>query len=313
MEPNKSTPRDFFLYLLSAVTLYLSAFSVITLVFQYLNAAFPDSLSPNYGLGDTVRWFLAMLIIVFPVYLWTLHTVNRDREREPAKGEIKVRKWLMYLTIFLAAALVIGDLVALIYSFLQGELSVRFGLKVLTVLAVGASVFGYYLFDLRRASAARTQKVALMEWAAILAILAVVIGGFFVAGSPLNQRKVKQDAQKISDIQNLQYQIEQYWITKTKLPATLADLQVLGGLPPTKDAQSGKDYEYRTTGVLSYELCAEFNLPAAKGDELRMRGLEPAMWNHGAGRQCFSRSIDPDVLGQRFPYKPGMPVPATPF
>ena len=38
---------------------------------------------------------------------------------------------------------------ALVYNVLGGELSVRFVLKVVVVAAMAATIFGYYLFDLR--------------------------------------------------------------------------------------------------------------------------------------------------------------------
>ena len=88
------------MYLLSSVALYLTVLSGITLLFQYINAGFPDPVSPNYGLAGQVRWFVAMLIVVFPVFLWTARTLRKERDEVPEKGEIKVRKWLVYLTIF---------------------------------------------------------------------------------------------------------------------------------------------------------------------------------------------------------------------
>jgi hypothetical protein len=41
-------------------------------------------------------------------------------------------------------------LVALVRNFLEGELTLRFGLKVLTVGFVTGSIFGYYLNDVKK-------------------------------------------------------------------------------------------------------------------------------------------------------------------
>jgi hypothetical protein len=60
-----------------------------------------------------------------------------------------VRRWLTYLTMFVAASILIGDVISLVYTVLGGELTVRFVLKVLTVGAIAGSVFGYYMWDLR--------------------------------------------------------------------------------------------------------------------------------------------------------------------
>jgi hypothetical protein len=60
-----------------------------------------------------------------------------------------VRRWLTYLTLFIAACVLIGDFVSLVYNVLGGELTVRFVLKVLTVGIIAGTVFWYYLSELR--------------------------------------------------------------------------------------------------------------------------------------------------------------------
>ena len=54
------------------------------------------------------------------------------------------------MTLFLAATVLIGDLITLVYNLLGGELSLRFVLKVLVVGTIAGAIFGYYLRDLRR-------------------------------------------------------------------------------------------------------------------------------------------------------------------
>ena len=56
----------------------------------------------------------------------------------------------MYLTLFVAAGVLIGDLTTLVYNVLGGELTVRFLLKVATVAAIAGAIFSHYLLDLRR-------------------------------------------------------------------------------------------------------------------------------------------------------------------
>src|SRR3989344_3920599 len=155
METNQnieSTPKDVFMHLLAIIALYVGAFSLLTLFFQYINVYFPDPLNLYYDAGGAIRWALASLIIIFPVFLWASRSLYKDRAKNPEKGEIRVRKWLLYFTLFAAGVLVIGDLIALVYNFLQGELTVRFFLKILSVFAVASAIFAYYLYDLRRAA-----------------------------------------------------------------------------------------------------------------------------------------------------------------
>lgn len=154
-QPSKTTPKDFFLHLLSIVTLYYSAVSFTVLLFQYVNVLLPDVLEGggnfrNSGAFQLIRWQIASLIVVFPTYVITSWHLTKLYTREPEKRNLRVRKWLVYFTLFVAALIIIGDLVTLVYNLLGGETTVRFLLKVAAVLFVAGSVFGYYFTDLRR-------------------------------------------------------------------------------------------------------------------------------------------------------------------
>ena len=61
-----------------------------------------------------------------------------------------MRRWLTYLTLFLAAIALVSDMITLVYNLLGGELTLRFVLKVVIVGAIAGSIFSYYLLDLRR-------------------------------------------------------------------------------------------------------------------------------------------------------------------
>src|SRR3989338_3431008 len=145
----KSIPKDVFYHLLSIVTLYMSAISFITLLFSLINQWFPDPLSYAYGVNESIRWSAAILIVSFPVYLLLMWLINKDIAMDPARRELRVRKWLGYLTLFIAAITAIVDVATLVYNLLGGELSIRFFLKVIVVLIVSAAVFFYYLRELR--------------------------------------------------------------------------------------------------------------------------------------------------------------------
>src|SRR3989338_5018493 len=148
--PKRNLPRDVFLHLLAMVTLYWSAVSFITLCWQYINYFFPDALNYNYGYTGAMRFALASLFIVFPVFMLVSWYLNKIYARESAVRESKIRKWLIYFTLFIASLVIIGDLIAVINTFLGGEITTRFVLKALSVLLVAGFVFGYYLDDVRK-------------------------------------------------------------------------------------------------------------------------------------------------------------------
>jgi hypothetical protein len=58
-----------------------------------------------------------------------------------------VRRWLTYLTLFLASAILIGDMTGIVYGFLGGELTIRFALEVLVIGLIAGSLSAYYITD----------------------------------------------------------------------------------------------------------------------------------------------------------------------
>jgi hypothetical protein len=146
--------REAFVYLVLFLCLYISAFSFGRLLFDFINRWLPDALQ-NYNYGNTydlssIRMSVASLIVAFPVYFWLTSLQAKNIRRHPEKKASKIRKWLTYLTLFVAAGVIIGDLITLIFNLLGGELTLRFMLKVLTVLLIAGLIFGYYLWDLRQ-------------------------------------------------------------------------------------------------------------------------------------------------------------------
>ncbi len=298
-------PKDVFLHLLAIGTLYVSVVHFLILLFRYIDRIFPDKLSsyPYAALADTVRSSTAILIIVFPVFLFTSFLIERDIRHEPGRAQVWVRRWLLYLTLFIAAITIITDLVILVQSFLNGEITAHFLLKVLAVFLVAAAVFGYEFWDLRRQSFTHSTVTTRSALLASAIVLAAVVVGFFVMGSPFYQRDVRFDERRVTDLQTVQSQVVNYWQNKNRLPAKLDDLKddISGFVPPT-DPETDAPYEYRIVKPLTFEVCAAFKTASPANDDGLSRSvpyLSPAgtqeSWKHAAGRTCFSRTIDPDL------------------
>jgi hypothetical protein len=144
--------REAFIYLVLFTTLYLSAWHLGAVAFHFINYGLPDPAMgqiPRRPLFESMRWSISALIIAFPVFLYVTRYVHRTTRADPTRRGSRVRKWLTYVTLYVAAAVLIGDLTALVYNFLGGELTLRIALKVLVVAIIAGSVFGYYLWDLR--------------------------------------------------------------------------------------------------------------------------------------------------------------------
>src|SRR3989344_4391814 len=104
----KTTPRDFFLNLLSVATVYAAIVWFLVLLFQYVNYQFPDQLKLSGGyyytpLFDLIRTATSVLLVVFPVHVLISWLLGRDLRVEPEKRTLWIRKWLVYLTLFASA------------------------------------------------------------------------------------------------------------------------------------------------------------------------------------------------------------------
>lgn len=296
--PKRNIPRDLFLHLLAIFTLYWSCISFVTLLWQYINYFFPDNLYKSYYYqisSGLIRFNVSALIIVFPIFILVSLYLNKIYSREYVVRESKIRKWLLYLTLFIASLIIIGDLVSIVNTLLGGEVTVRFILKALSILLVAGLVFGYYLDDVRKDTPTKLAKP--FAWVTSILVLVVVVSAFFLIGTPNSARLIQFDQQKTSDLQSIQYQIVNYWQRKGALPNTLGDLKdSISGYTPPVDPETKTPYEYRVTNAvsLSFELCADFN-KASDIAEPKMTysvGGIDQNWTHLAGRVCFERIID---------------------
>ena len=309
----KTTPKDFVLWLGAMITLYVSAGSLITLLFSYIDILFQDPLESMYyydPYSGAIRFAMASLIILVPVFIGLTRYINQDIRNNPEKKTIGIRKWLIYITLLAAGAFIVGDLIALVNGFLGGELTTRFFLKVLTILVVAGSVFMYYFADIKGKWEKEEKTSKMIGMLVGVLVLGSIIAGFFLMGSPAVQRELHFDQERVNDLQSLQWQIVDFWQSKEQLPATLEELEdsITGFRVPT-DPATDQPYMYNVTGDMTFDLCATFNQPTPERgrraiDRFPTSGIVDENWEHEAGEVCFDRTIDPD----RFPPRE-KPVP----
>lgn len=319
MDKPKVTPKDFFLWAGAMISLYASVAAFVALIFDYLNYSFPDTL--DYFSGDPyssgISHEMAAVIILFPLFLILIRSIRTSIAHDPTRQDVWVRRWALYLTLFITIATIAGDLITLVMYFLNGDVTLRFALKTLTILLVASGMYMHFLADLRGFWKDYPARARLVSWAVAVLASMTIIAGFFIVGTPWQARLYRYDDQKVSDLQSTQYQIVNYWQLKEKLPTTLVDLHdpISDFVVPT-DPQSSAAYVYEVTGALSFKLCATFNAATQKYSTNSNRYDAPAVpypvngttfekgadinalpWTHEAGQQCFERTIDP----QRYP------------
>ncbi len=303
MPPDAGSARDAFFLLLSFTSLASTVGSLIFLAFDFLNRLLPDAAFPTYYYSDnlsSVRWELAILIVSYPLYIWMSRLLLREYAAHHEKLASGVRRWLTYLILFVTACMLVGDLIALIFNLLQGEITVRFLLKVAAVLVLAGLPFRYYLYSLRiPAERFSGHKIHMRYfYCSVAIVLAAVVGAFVVAGSPLRGRAERFDEQRITDLRAIQNETlniawgnQRYVVppsgtpptaTPHELPQTLQEIAANASYEKisTLDPETGAPYEYAVLSPTSFELCATFSLPRDQQYDI--------FWNHPAGRHCFT-------------------------
>ncbi len=293
----KVGPKDFFLWAGAMVALYAGVVSFIALLFNYIEYAFPNALAYGSPYSRGISYQMASLIVLTPVLLVLMRMIRGTIAKDPSRQDIWVRRWALYLTVFIAGATVVGDLIILLTTFLQGhELTAGFLLKTLVVLLVAGAAFLHFLADLRGYYGAHPGRASMIMWSVGVCVVIAIVSGFLIVGTPYQARMYLQDQQKISDLQGIQSQIVLFYQQKEELPETLLELEdPLSGYAVPTDAQTGEPYRYEKTGNLSFSICAAFNKESRGDIETRpVYGFEQENWQHPAGEHCFDRTIDPE-------------------
>lgn len=125
-------------------------------------------------------------------------------------------------------------------------------------------------------------------------------------GSPFTLRMKRFDERRVSDLQNIQYQVVNFYQRKGALPNTLDELKdPIAGFNIPVDPENGASYKYQKVADLSFKICANFSLDSdALIDSKNMARPIPMSsevfpfnenWQHGKGEVCFDRKIDKDL------------------
>ena len=319
----------FFLCLGLLITLITSVTSFLNLVFETLNKCFPDVLNASYQYGystyeyESIRMALATLIIFFPVFIIVSYFWRKFAKGIMGHVDEVIKKWVMYIILFLSTIVIMVDSVTLIRYFISGEITTRFILKIIITLLVAILVGAYYTFLLREKNSLSKISLIFGVVGAILVIGAISFS-FLIIGSPAKQRLLRLDDRRVGDLQNIQYQVINYWQSKEKLPEKLSDLSnpISGySLPVDPEFEKGNVYEYFVKDKLKFELCATFALPMPQGwrEYSNSGGVMPMpmmyygekdistvsypypnggmneSWDHQSGRTCFERTTDKDI------------------
>ncbi len=302
VESHKSATRDFFLYLLMGGIFYFLIFDFVSLLFSYIEHMLPDVLNNGYDyFAQSIRSQLSSMMVLFPVYLGIAWYIRKDLNANPEKVEFGLRKFFIYLTLFLATVALIGDMITLVNTYLDGEITLRFMLKVVVVLVTALGAGSYIFYELKRGADSRpSKKIAI---AASVIFLSTIVWGLILAGSPSNRRLYRLDMLRVSHLSQIAYTtIDQYWNGNSKLPSTIGEISKNSIYLNPVDPETGNAYEYKVLGTKQYELCANFDLETSKDpNDIQYAyntvynspyvNFSEKVWEHPAGNYCYKFEI----------------------
>jgi len=296
------TAKNFVLQLGSLITLYLSLTFLLVLLFSIINIKFPDSIDGYYSIesyNQGARIGIAMLVVFFPVYLVLTRKVNNIRRQETNSTYLGLTKWLVYLSLLVGGGVLLGDLVAVIMGFLNGELTTRFVLKAAVLFVIVGVAFYYYLQDAKGYWIDHEKGSVNFGRGMFLVVLLSLIIGSFNIDTPKVVREMKIDETQVRDLQDIQWRIEDYIRQNEVLPSALEELYVEGTKAKTSP-EDREEYVYEITDE-GFKLCATFLHSTEMNNNSMIRPYypdentiikNPNNWEHGEGRVCFDRVVN---------------------
>jgi hypothetical protein len=302
---SSQAPKNFFIQIGIFATLYISAISFLVFLFSVIDNLFPQVLDYSYD-NSSIRFSISTLIVVFPLFIWLGRVYRKFVLENVEYKESKLRKWIIYFTLAVTGATMATDAIVLINSFLAGEdFTTGFLLKVLSVFVVAGAIFTFCLKDLQGYFDTNPKQSKLWSVAVSAIVLLSIISGFMLIGSPSHQRNVNMDARRIDDLNNIQYQVVNYYQQKGVLPLDLTEmLDPLTGNVIPLDPETFESYKYKTTDKLSFSICANFKTDSestkdtANDSSIMLSQYQPLgandNWQHKIGETCFDRKIDTD-------------------
>jgi len=296
------TAKHFVLQLGSLASLYLSLSFLLVLLFGVINLIFPDAADTVWqaeAASSQVRIGIAMVIVFFPTYLIVTRLVNTTRRKEGETSYLGFTKWLIYLSLLIGGAVLLGDLVAVIMAFLEGELTQRFILKAVAVLLIIGAAFYYYLLDAKAYWLTRERlSIAYAVGASTIVLIAL---GFGLANidTPVAVREHKIDQTQITHLQEIQWHIQDFLVLNNRLPESLTELYGNAPIPEAPEMREAYQYEITDKG---FKLCAAFATESQSNelyyyDKPLMTPTEeniianPDNWEYRAGKICFERVV----------------------
>jgi hypothetical protein len=310
--------REAFLYIVFFALLGMVAGYVGALAFAFVESLFQDQLDERLWRAQVsgLRWGIAGLAVGYPIFIFLGARLGAARRRDSKRRDSRVRVWLTYVTLIIAAVVLIGDLVAVVYQFLSGELGARFLAKAGVVGLISGAIFWNFARDAERTDARADWPGRILAVMATIVAAGLVAWAITVARSPAAARAGLADERRIEDIGAIARLVDCHVAYFGALPSSLDEMEArlaerAGSAPVARgcaeplprDPATQSHYAYEALEGGAYRLCAIFERGWADSDaridgDSRQRALR--RWSpdyredryillpEGAGEKCYA-------------------------
>lgn len=286
-----------FFYMLSLVALIFMALSTGMIIFQIINKSLIDVLEQFRGRfsPDQLKFAISALIIATPIYFITMRQIYKSLVSGALAKDAGVRRWLTYFILFVSSVVMLGWLIATINSFLDGELTTKFILKSITAIGIAASIFTFYLYDIRReeVKGKKDKTISLYFYGSLAVIIAVFTVSLFFVESPTETRNRKFDNAILNKFSQIDSAISDYYFDNKTMPESLGVLEQEFNYISEEDLvdpATREQFKYQVLEEKKYELCATFRT-SSKDDETMRDEYLKERWPHEAGEQCIAQRV----------------------
>lgn len=132
-------------YAMLFVALLAVSWHVVALGFGLIDMWLPDPDSPMGPWQVTsLRWSVSVLVVVLPLFLWLHHRADRAARDDPGQRRAPLRARFGAITLVLAALVLLGAAIAVVFAVLNGDMTARFAAKAGLVLLVAAIVMAWF-------------------------------------------------------------------------------------------------------------------------------------------------------------------------
>lgn len=140
-----------FQYVILFISLYVSMIALGGIAHFAVDQLIQDNLRSYADMGSsyTIKWYLAAIVVSFPIFSILFLTVKRQELVKPAIKNIKSRKLLIYLTLIATFLVIIWKLITTIFNFLDGSLTTRTLAHILVTAGISGSMFFYYILEIK--------------------------------------------------------------------------------------------------------------------------------------------------------------------